>query len=253
MPYVMVFIRWKNIGKVVRVMGTIWAILALLITIGIISSDGDTADNATPANAEQSVNDKELAANADADAKAKDDKEAKEKAEAEARAKADKEAKDKAESDAKVAADTEAAKSPSWNTSEIYTDKNGNIALAIDMLKAYKGTLPNEDNVYSADVLKAPWNFYGKSVSFSGYVGIAQDYPPGSDFEQQGILSQIVMTTEDGTAIDILLTIPSGNIKPDDFITINAVPVGLFENDNEQGGTSTLVAAVADKLNETNN
>ena len=116
------------------------------------------------------------------------------------------------------------------------------------MLKVTGDISQNAEKVPPGDVMKTPWNYYGKSISFSGQIGFVQDYPPGSNFEKMGILSQIVIGTEDGTHVDLLLTVPSGNLKVGDNITIPSVPVGIFDNDNKTGGKTQVLATVTNKL-----
>ncbi|MCD1259745.1 hypothetical protein B5M42_012965 [Paenibacillus athensensis] len=239
-PYIMIFVRWKNVGKLSKTVGIIWALLALFMTIGIVTSgkDGGTTEVASPsATSSQQLNSK-AAPNLEATAKTDQAKE-----------NANEDAKTKEDADSKVKATEEAAKNPQWNTSEIYAEKNGNIPLAVKLLKTTDEVTQNTTQAAPADVMKTPWNYYGKAISFSGQIGFVQDYPPGSNFEKSGILSQIVIGTEDGTDVDILLTVSSGSLKNGDTVTIAAIPVGIFDNDNMQGGKTQVLAVVANKIN----
>lgn len=243
-PYIMIFIRWKKHGKANKIFGIPWAIISFIIFISIIANGG--SNTSTVSTSAQVNQDTKSTSNEDkdkADAKAKAD------ADAKAKAKADTDAKAKADADAKAKATAdEAAKNPKWNTSDIDANKNGNISLAIKMLKANGDMTQNAANASPADVIKTPWNYYGKAISFSGQIGFVQDYPPGSNFEKMGILSQIVIGTDDDTGVDLLLAVPSGSLKQGDNVTIAAVPVGIFDNDNKQGGKTRVLAAVANKV-----
>ncbi|MCS7460828.1 hypothetical protein N0M98_11800 [Paenibacillus doosanensis] len=233
-PYIMLFIRWKNMGNIGKIFSIPWAIISLIVLLSAMSSGGENSPDTVTTTA--TVNQKE-------DVKA--DNTAQESA-----AKADKEAKAKADAEAKKKAEEEKAKNPQWNTKEIYADKNGNVDLAVKLLKAVEDISTNleKETASPATVMKTPWNYYGKAMSFSGEIGFVQDYPPGSNFEKMGILSQIVIGAEDGTPVDLLLTIPSGSLKVGDKISILAVPVGIFDNDNKLGGKTQVLAAVANKL-----
>jgi multidrug efflux pump subunit AcrA (membrane-fusion protein) len=183
----------------------------------------------------------EAHAKADADAKAKAD------ADAKAQAKADADAKAKAEADAKAQAAIDAAKNPNWNTKEIDAMKSGNMQLGIKMLKAI-GEIPQGGIANSGQIAKVPWNYYGKPYVFTGKVGDIQDYPPGSDWAQNGILSQIVFHADDGTIIDLFASVGSGDIKNGSQVTVTAYPVGVLEVENKLGGKNTQLAVVTNKV-----
>lgn len=177
--------------------------------------------------------------NTQADAAAKQEAKDKEKADADAKAKADAEAKVKAAADK--------AKNPTWNVKEMLVEKNGNIPLAVQMLKAI-GEVPAGQDTAAGDVLKTPWNYYGKPIKFSGTVGIVQDYPPDSSFAKGGIQSQVVFSTGDGTIVDLFAMVPSGKLKVGDTISVVGYPVGHAEVQNKMGGNTTQLAIVTNKL-----
>ncbi|MCZ8514316.1 hypothetical protein O9H85_18165 [Paenibacillus filicis] len=95
--------------------------------------------------------------------------------------------KAKAAADAK-AKEEEKAKNPTWNVKVLLATQNGNVPLAVKMLVG--DVSENGQDAATGDVLKTPWNYYGRPVKFSGTIGILHGYPPGSDFEKRGILSQ---------------------------------------------------------------
>jgi predicted nucleic acid-binding Zn-ribbon protein len=193
----------------------------------------------------------------EADAKAKVEAEAKAKAEADAKAKADADAKAKADADAKAKADADAkaieeqaAKNPNWNKKDIYVTDNGNFPLAVNLLKAV-GVISKQQitNADAGDVFKAPWNYYGKPVTFSGSVVIVQDYPPDSDNAKIGLNSEVIIVADDGTYIDIVGTISSGKVKVGTGISVIAYPIGLVNVTNKLGGKTDELMVVTNKLN----
>ncbi|AOZ93620.1 hypothetical protein [Paenibacillus crassostreae] len=204
----------------------------------------------TTAVAEADANDA-VDAKAKADEKAKKEAGKKAKEEAEKKAKEEAAAKKKAEEEAKAKAEAEAAlarsKNPEWNTAELDAMENGNIHLAIDMLKAIKNEPVTPIQADAGSVFKTPWNYYGKPVEFTLYVAIVQDYPPDSETGQIGMLSEVVGTTEDGTIIDVIGLVPSGDIAVGDEITIVAYPVGHVTVDNKLGGQTDQLSVVTNK------
>jgi hypothetical protein len=84
-PYVMIFISWKKLGRIGKGFGVIWAVIALLLAIGNMTSD-NTKTNPVTASVKQEQP-KEDKSKSDADAQAKKEADAKAKAEAEAKAK----------------------------------------------------------------------------------------------------------------------------------------------------------------------
>ncbi|NRF95731.1 hypothetical protein HQN89_33430 [Paenibacillus frigoriresistens] len=193
----------------------------------------------------------------EADAKAKAENDSKIKADKEAQAKLDQEAKIKADANAKAKKEEEAkaraiaeeekVKNPIWNVKDLHVDKNGNLALAVKMLKAI-GDIPQGTEAAAGDVLKTPWNYYGKPIKFTGTIGIVQDYPPGSDFAKSGIISQIVFNDMDGTIIDLFSTVASGKLKVGNQFTVVAYPIGQVEVENKFGGKTTQLAVVTSKV-----
>lgn len=213
-------------------------------TISATSSALNVQTNNTDADAKAKA-DSVAKAKADAEAKAKAD--AKAKAEADAKAMAEADAKAKAEADTKAKA--EAAKNPKWNVKDIYVTENGNFPLAVNLLKAVGDISQQNPTIADAgDVFKAPWNYYGKAVKFTGTVGIVQDYPPGSDNAQIGLNSEVVMFTDEGTIIDIFSMVPSGKIKVGDTLNVAAYPVGLVNVQNKMGGNTDQLAVVTNNL-----
>lgn len=48
-PYVMIFVSWKKIGPILRILGAVWAFFCVLVTIGAIFGDSNTDDKVTTA------------------------------------------------------------------------------------------------------------------------------------------------------------------------------------------------------------
>ncbi|NHN33551.1 DUF4352 domain-containing protein [Paenibacillus sp. S3N08] len=111
-PYIMVFVRWKNLGSAARVFGIIWAVVAGLSVIGNITKDEAPTEATTSAAVEQAkvttastaptALDKEAKAKADAESKAQKEADAKAKKEADETAKAEAAAKAKADAEEKA-------------------------------------------------------------------------------------------------------------------------------------------------------
>lgn len=158
--------------------------------------------------------------------------------------------KEKEESQAKE--ENEKLKHPEWNVNEPDAMKNGNIPKAIDMLKVMKET-PAGEPVSPNEVMKAPWNFYGKPLIFTGEVAVVEDYPPGSDFGKAGFSSDIVIETGDGTIVEFFSMVPSGNIKAGETVSITAFVVGRTEVENKLGGSFTHLIAVTNRLDAAGN
>lgn len=147
------------------------------------------------------------------------------------------------------AADTvpEELKHPEWNTDEPDAMENGNVGMAIDMLKTME-VIPQGELAIPGEVIKAPWSYYGTPLIFSGVVAIAEDYPPGSDTGKAGVASDIVIESDDGTIVEFFCMVPSGAIKAGDVVNITGYPVGRTEVENQLGGSFTHLVVVTNHL-----
>ncbi|PKM88140.1 MAG: hypothetical protein CVU87_08135 [Firmicutes bacterium HGW-Firmicutes-12] len=127
-----------------------------------------------------------------------------------------------------------------WNISELDAMENGNIMIALKKLKS-------NGDIADRNVFKRPWDFYGKVVRFSGLIYIVQDYPPGSDLSEQfgGSAAEVVLETDDGTIVDILVSGTCGKLKVGDITSVYGYPVGLAEVPNELGGNTTQLIVVS--------
>ncbi|RXZ84162.1 hypothetical protein EBB07_03515 [Paenibacillaceae bacterium] len=110
--------------------------------------------------------------------------------------------------------------------------------------------MPEGDFIDSELVFKRPWNYYGTTITFSGWVDVVEDYPPGSDSHDVGVLAGIGIQTYDGTIVSFFSMVPSGNIKVGDEVSITAYPIGRTEVDNTLGGKFTHLIAVTNNLSQ---
>ncbi|NOV01317.1 hypothetical protein [Paenibacillus planticolens] len=221
--------------------------LALLVLSAAACGTNDKAAVSSSSSAAPSLSPEEKA-KIEAEAKAKVEAEVRAKAEADAKTKAEADAKAKAEAEAKTKAAADVAKNPNWNKSEVDALKNGNLPLAVNMIKAIKET-PAGEKISPETVIKTPWTYYGKAISFTGNVGVVDDYPPDSDFGKAGLAAEIVIECEDGTIVDFFSMTPSGKMKIGEDVTITGYVVGRTEVENKLGGKFTHLIAVTNKLN----
>lgn len=143
-------------------------------------------------------------------------------------------------------AKTKEAEVIEWNIKEPDVLKNGNIKLAVEQIKSgsyvSKGSLAD-----AANVLKAPWKYYGQTLCFNGIVGLAQDQPPGSNISKGlggGETSEVVLETADGAIVDLFALQSSGKLNAEDSTTVCGLPVGRAEVPNAVGGNFTHLIVV---------
>jgi flagellar motor protein MotB len=202
--------------------------------------------------AEEKQNAKEEKAKEEAKAKKKAEEEVEYQAMVHAAAKkqAEKEAKKEAEKKAK---EMEAILNPNWNTKDMYGDTNGNIELAARILNSVEDDFSqNAEWLPAGEVLKAPWKYYGQVVSFSGTIGLVQDYPPNHQFSKLlgGSASQIVLSADDGTNVNYFMPFSSDGLQVGQSLIIFGFPVGLVEVDNQFGGMTTQLMMVGNVTQE---
>ena len=146
-----------------------------------------------------------------------------------------------------IAKPTESQNQSAWNTKDVNIESNGNISIAVRELKNSGDIKSRAENVPPATVMKSPWKYYGKIVKLTGEVGIAQDYPPGSDISKSfggGEVGELVLVNEDSTFIDYLNVGSTGDINVGDKAVVYGYPVGLVEVDNKLGGKTTQLVIV---------
>ncbi len=140
---------------------------------------------------------------------------------------------------------------PVWNTVDINAETNGNLLVAAEVLRDQSPAevmQAADSTVLPATAFKSPWKFYGKPLAFTGVVGIAQAYPPGSDISQifgGGEVAELVLVATDGsTIIDFLLLGDSGDLNVGDMVTVYGYVVGQVEVQNKMGGQTTQLMMV---------
>ncbi|RIX59277.1 hypothetical protein D3P08_03740 [Paenibacillus nanensis] len=219
-------------------------IVSIIVAIALTPTDGTNNSTASVTTVADEEKAKERA---DEEAKKKEEEQVKK--EAEEKKKAEAEAKKKAEEEARIKAQEEKLKNPDWNLSEVDALENGNIWLAIDMLNAIKD-MPAGVYEDSEAVHKTPWNYYGTPIAFTGVAVVVEDYPPGSDQSESGVVSDIVIETYEGTIVEFFSMVPSGSIKVGDEVTITGYPVGRTEVPNTLGGSFTHLITVTNNVDQ---
>jgi hypothetical protein len=136
-----------------------------------------------------------------------------------------------------------------WNKEDVDATTNGNILLAVRLLGQQTAAETRQKAVKQAPalVIKAPWKYYGQIIKFSGAVGIATDYPPGSDVSSMfngDECGEIVMYSTDGTIVDYMHSGSTGNISEGGNVVVYGYPVGRAEVPNKLGGTSEQLIVV---------
>ncbi|MBB6019061.1 hypothetical protein HNR77_000118 [Paenibacillus sp. JGP012] len=131
-----------------------------------------------------------------------------------------------------------------WNKSEPDALLNGNVQLAVDMVKEMN-PLTTGEAVSPIEVVKSPWNFYGKTLTFIGIVQDVTDFPPGSEDIRT---ADVLIQTTDGTFVEFFSTVSSGDIQTGNEVTLTGFPTGRMEVDNALGGTYTHLIMVTNKL-----
>ncbi len=146
-------------------------------------------------------------------------------------------------------APTDERLTPEWNMEEPDALENGNLYLAVDLVNAL-GTIPDGETVPAQEVLKTPWNYYGRALIFTGTVEDVQDFPPGSEDYQAGRQSDVVITANDGTTtVEFFIMVPSGGIQVGQTVTMTGYPIGRTEVENTLGGSYTHLIVVTNKAN----
>ena len=124
-----------------------------------------------------------------------------------------------------------------WNIEDVDATTNGNMAIAA--AKLLRGDEFEKGNADAAEVVKAPWKFYGKMMCFLATVAQAEDYPPGAEgvAEMGGSLAEIVALSDSDQVLDMLLIGGSGNIQSGQAHRMCGLVAGRTEVENRIGGT----------------
>ncbi|MDH2918647.1 MAG: hypothetical protein PXX73_05585 [Sideroxydans sp.] len=133
-----------------------------------------------------------------------------------------------------------------WNVSDPDATSNGNIRRAVQQIQSGIRTA-NAPLADAANVLKKPWEFYGKPLCFSGTVAVVEDQPPGSDIAKalgSREASEVVIETDDGAIVDLFAMQSSGNLQTQARTTLCGLPTGRVEVPNQLGGKFTHLLIV---------
>ncbi|WP_195892702.1 hypothetical protein [Desnuesiella massiliensis] len=140
---------------------------------------------------------------------------------------------------------------PTWNTTETDIEKNGNISIAVDIIKSNADLKSIATIPEPTAVAKAPWNYYGKVVKISGKITDIQEYPAGSDWSKLlggKEAGQIVIISDDGTITDMFVMGSTGNLKNGDRVSLYGYPIGLSDVENRLGGKNTQLFIVGNSF-----
>lgn len=125
-----------------------------------------------------------------------------------------------------------------WNTSEVDAAKNGNVNIAVKELKKVDNIQNASSSESAATVIKRPWDYYGKLLTFTGTISDVAEHAPSSAAAKSlgGSGYSIVIKTSDGTTIQGEIQGSSGDLKKGQQATIYGYPVGTVEGNNNMGG-----------------
>ncbi len=140
---------------------------------------------------------------------------------------------------------------PIWNTQDLNVETNGNIAIALRLLRSDTAKTATVERVSAGVVFKAPWKYYGEIIELTGEVSIAQDYPPGGSISTSlggGEVGELVLMADDGTIIDYMHLGSTGAINVGDTVAVNGYCIGHVEVENKLGGTTTQLMVVGKGL-----
>jgi hypothetical protein len=135
-----------------------------------------------------------------------------------------------------------------WNTKELNPFKNGNFQKAVKVMKG-KNLSSLAMNANAENVMKRPWDYYGKVIRFNGEVGLVEDQPTGSKIGKiiGGPCTEIIIVdNKSDTIIDIICKGTSGNLQEGQQATLVAYPVGRMEIKNSMGGYYTHLIGVGE-------
>ena len=137
-----------------------------------------------------------------------------------------------------------------WNKSDLDPKTNGNMQLAFSLVKDNANLQSLAENADATEVMKRPWDYYGKVIRFSGYASVLQDYPPGHELSKAigGEFCEIVMTNEtESVIIDGMLRGSTRGIQNGDLVTFCGYPVGIMEVPNKIGGSFSHLIVIGVK------
>lgn len=138
-----------------------------------------------------------------------------------------------------------------WNTESLFTNENGNIEKAANVLNKMSQEDFEEESVVEvtiSEVMKAPWKYYGNFVQLSGTVAVVQMYAPNSQeakiIADNGDCGEVVIYDDDGICTNYFFIGDVSEIYEGDVITIVGLPVGQVEVETAMGGTVNNLVVV---------
>lgn len=145
------------------------------------------------------------------------------------------------------------SETPTWNTKETDIEKNGNVQVAVKQLESAGDIKQKAEALEPSAVAKTPWNHYGKIVKMTGTIVDIAEYPIGSDWSKSlggKEAGQIVISTNDGTIVDMFLVGSTGSLKNNQTVTLYGYPVGLSDVENKLGGKTTQLMIVGNAFDK---
>ena len=138
------------------------------------------------------------------------------------------------------------AKAPKWNTKEADATKNGNWQIAVKEMNKVDDLKSIAETADPSSVLKAPWNYYGTVLTFTGTVSDIKENPPDSESSKRlgGSSYSVVVNLENDVTVQGEMAGSSGNIKEGQQLTIYGYPVGTIEGNNTMGGHPVYICIV---------
>jgi len=140
-----------------------------------------------------------------------------------------------------------------WNSSEPDIAKNGNLAVAVSLLKplndaSIRGMAVSAD---PATVKDTPKNYYGKMLKIKGEVIDVRDYAADSDVVKAlgGRASQVILTSGNAILVNFIYLGQSSDILVGDDVMIFGYPVGTaaVEGSNAKATALALVGKAFDR------
>lgn len=251
-PFIMIFFRWKKIGVISKVFGIPWALVALLIFIGIAAGEQKPDDNVSTSTT-ASVNNEQ-----------KSDSTASNKANDEAKAKAEAEEKAKKEAEEKAKAKAEKAKTKSAdliknfvpqvtegievdNTTYNFIVNNYKLFPAKSAADIQAAQSKIESSITAKHLMKNIQPYFGKMVQFSGQVVSVEETNIDS-----GTVAYLHIMTQNGDSITAIYPDTTGDLLEDDFATIVGLPTAYYAFQNVSGGhtNAILLSAAIVKKNK---
>ncbi len=135
---------------------------------------------------------------------------------------------------------------PKWNTSDAEAQTNGNAKIAVKELKKIDDMKAVAEQVNPGELMKRPWDYYGKVVAYSGRISDIGDNPPGSP-ESKAFGTDtytIVVMGDNDSSVQAIMAGKSGSMQKGQQVTIYGLPVGNLKLSNRMGGENNAVLLI---------